>query len=82
MELFAPHHAYGGPEGLKRLVNACHTRGLAVLLDVVYNHLGPTGKYLGKFAPYFTNHYPPWGAAIKIAHGVDLPSDAVAILKL
>ena len=43
---FAPHQAYGGPEGLKKLVNACHARGLAVLLDVVYNHLGPSGNYL------------------------------------
>src|SRR5690242_1843309 len=63
--LFAPHHAYGGPEALKRLVNACHARGLAVLLDVVYNHLGPTGNYLGKFAPYFTDRYhTPWGSAL------------------
>ncbi|HEX5399767.1 MAG TPA: alpha-amylase family glycosyl hydrolase, partial [Verrucomicrobiae bacterium] len=65
VDLFAPHQAYGGPDGLKRFVNACHARGLAVLLDVVYNHLGPTGNYLGKFAPYFTNHYhTPWGAAL------------------
>jgi len=65
VDLFAPHQAYGGPEGLKRLVNACHTRGLAVLLDVVYNHLGPTGNYLGKYAPYFTDRYhTPWGSAL------------------
>ncbi len=65
VDLFAPHQAYGGPEGLKRLVNACHLRGLAVLLDVVYNHLGPTGNYLGKFAPYFTDRYhTPWGPAL------------------
>jgi maltooligosyltrehalose trehalohydrolase len=65
VDLFAPHHAYGGPAGLKRLVNACHRRGLAVLLDVVYNHLGPTGNYLGKFAPYFTDRYhTPWGQAL------------------
>ena len=62
---FAPHHAYGGPEGLKQLVDACHTRGLAVLLDVVYNHLGPSGNYLARFAPYFTPRYStPWGEAI------------------
>lgn len=65
VDLFAPHQAYGGPEALKRLVNACHARGLAVLLDVVYNHLGPTGNYLGKFAPYFTDRYhTPWGQAL------------------
>ncbi|HWO12665.1 MAG TPA: malto-oligosyltrehalose trehalohydrolase [Polyangiaceae bacterium] len=63
--LFAPHHAYGRPDDLKRLVDACHARGLAVLLDVVYNHLGPDGNYLGQFGPYFTNHYAtPWGAAM------------------
>lgn len=65
--LFAPHHAYGGPEGLKRLVNACHRRGLAVLLDVVYNHLGPCGNYLGRFGPYFTSRYAtPWGEAVNL----------------
>ena len=65
VDLFAPHHAYGGPDGLKRLVDACHTRGLAVLLDVVYNHLGPAGNYLSRFAPYFTDRYhTPWGQAI------------------
>lgn len=65
VDLFAPHHAYGGPDGLKRLVNACHARGLAVWLDVVYNHLGPAGNYLGRFAPYFTSRYhTPWGAAV------------------
>jgi maltooligosyltrehalose trehalohydrolase len=65
VDLFAPHHAYGGPEGLKQLVNACHARGLAVLLDVVYNHLGPSGNYLGRFAPYFTDRYQtPWGRAV------------------
>jgi maltooligosyltrehalose trehalohydrolase len=65
VDLFAPHQAYGGPDGLKRLVNACHQRGLAVLLDVVYNHLGPSGNYLGRFAPYFNPRYhTPWGSAI------------------
>jgi maltooligosyltrehalose trehalohydrolase len=65
VSLYAPHHAYGGPDGLKRLVNACHDKGLAVLLDVVYNHLGPSGNYLPKFGPYFTGKYQtPWGPAL------------------
>lgn len=67
VDLYAPHHAYGGPEGLKRLVDACHQRGLAVLLDVVYNHLGPAGNYLGRFGPYFTRRYAtPWGEAVNL----------------
>jgi maltooligosyltrehalose trehalohydrolase len=67
VDLYAPHHAYGGPEGLKRLVNACHARGLAVLLDVVYNHLGPAGNYLERFGPYFTaRHQTPWGPAVNL----------------
>ena len=67
VDLYAPHHAYGGPEGLKRLVNACHARGLAVLLDVVYNHLGPAGNYLECFGPYFTaRHQTPWGPAVNL----------------
>jgi maltooligosyltrehalose trehalohydrolase len=62
---FAPQNSYGGPNGLKSLVNACHKAGLAVILDVVYNHLGPEGNYLSDFAPYFTKRYKtPWGAAI------------------
>lgn len=65
VDLFAPHHAYGGPDGLKRLVNACHQRGLAVILDVVYNHLGPAGNYLSQYGPYFTVRYhTPWGEAL------------------
>lgn len=65
VDLFAPHHAYGGPDGFKRLVDACHCKGLAVLLDVVYNHLGPSGNYLGRFGPYFTDTYAtPWGEAV------------------
>jgi maltooligosyltrehalose trehalohydrolase len=65
VDLYAPHSAYGGPDGLKRLVDAAHGRGLAVLLDVVYNHLGPEGNYLGRFGPYFTDRYgTPWGAAV------------------
>jgi len=67
VDLYAPHHAYGGPEGLKRLVDACHTRKLAVILDVVYNHLGPAGNYLGRFGPYFTDRYAtPWGEAVNL----------------
>jgi maltooligosyltrehalose trehalohydrolase len=67
VDLYAPHHAYGGPDGLKRLVDACHARGLAILLDVVYNHLGPSGNYLGRFGPYFTERYTtPWGQAINL----------------
>jgi maltooligosyltrehalose trehalohydrolase len=63
--LFAVTEQYGGPDGLKRLVDACHGRGLAVLLDVVYNHFGPVGNYSGKYGPYITErHHTPWGGAI------------------
>jgi maltooligosyltrehalose trehalohydrolase len=63
--LYAPQNSYGGPEGLKRLINACHRIGLAVILDVVYNHLGPEGNYLDDYGPYFTDRYKtPWGPAI------------------
>lgn len=62
---FAVQASYGGPAGLKRLVDACHGKGLAVVLDVVYNHLGPEGNYLGAYAPYFTDRYrTPWGQAL------------------
>jgi maltooligosyltrehalose trehalohydrolase len=62
---FAPHHCYGGPDGLKRFVDACHAKGLAVILDVVFNHLGPSGNSLPKFGPYFTSRYQsPWGDGI------------------
>jgi maltooligosyltrehalose trehalohydrolase len=65
--LYAPHHAYGGPHGLMRLVDACHARGLAVIIDVVYNHLGPAGNHLAKFGPYFTDRYnTPWGDAVNL----------------
>ncbi|MBN2357989.1 MAG: malto-oligosyltrehalose trehalohydrolase [Deltaproteobacteria bacterium] len=65
--LFAPHAPYGGPEGLRRLVDACHARGLGVILDVVYNHLGPSGNYLAEYGPYFTDRYrTPWGAAVNL----------------
>jgi maltooligosyltrehalose trehalohydrolase len=67
VDLFAPKHSYGGPDGLKRLVDACHARGLAVILDVVYNHLGPAGNYLEEFGPYFTDRYAtPWGKAVNL----------------
>lgn len=62
---FAVQNSYGGPNGFKALVNACHKKGLAVILDVVYNHLGPEGNYLSSFGPYFTDRYKtPWGDAV------------------
>jgi maltooligosyltrehalose trehalohydrolase len=62
---FAVQNSYGGPMGLKRLVNACHNHRMAVILDVVYNHLGPEGNYLGDFGPYFTERYKTaWGLAL------------------
>jgi maltooligosyltrehalose trehalohydrolase len=61
----AAQHSYGGAQGLKRLVDACHIRGLALLIDVVYNHLGPEGNYLAEYGPYFTDRYKtPWGQAL------------------
>ncbi len=64
---FAVHDPYGGPDGLKRFVDACHARGLGVVLDVVYNHLGPAGNYLPEFGPYLTQaHTTPWGPAINL----------------
>jgi len=67
VNLYAPHHAYGHPEELKELVDACHRRGLGVILDVVYNHLGPKGNYLPRFGPYFTRCYrTPWGDAVNL----------------
>ncbi len=63
--LYAAQHSYGGPHALQDLVEACHARGLAVVLDVVYNHLGPEGNYLAEFGPYFTDRYhTPWGHAL------------------
>ena len=62
---FAVHHDYGGPIGLKRLVNEAHRRGIAVILDVVYNHQGPEGNYFSEYGPYFTDKYKTWwGKAI------------------
>lgn len=63
--LFAVHEPYGGPDALKRFVDAAHSKGLAVLLDVVYNHFGPSGNYTGKFGPYIIDaHHTPWGGAV------------------
>ncbi len=65
VHLFAPQSTYGGPRGLRRLVDACHARGLSVFLDVVYNHLGPEGNYLAEYGPYVTDrHATPWGPAM------------------
>lgn len=62
---YAVQNSYGGPEGFKRLVNECHKRGMSVVLDVVYNHLGPEGNYLREYGPYFIDKYKtPWGEAI------------------
>ncbi len=62
---FAVQNSYGGPTALKKLVDACHNAGLAVILDVVYNHFGPEGNYTGKYGPYITKRYQtPWGSAI------------------
>jgi maltooligosyltrehalose trehalohydrolase len=64
---YAVHEPYGGPEALQRFVDACHGKGLGVCLDVVYNHLGPDGNYLGEFGPYFTDRYEtPWGWALNL----------------
>jgi maltooligosyltrehalose trehalohydrolase len=72
---FAVQHSYGGAWGLQHLVEACHRKGLAVVLDLVYNHLGPEGNYLGSYGPYFTDKYKtPWGPAINFD---DAGSDAV-----
>ncbi|WP_263410699.1 malto-oligosyltrehalose trehalohydrolase [Terriglobus tenax] len=63
--LYAVHEPYGGPDALKRFVDAAHGKGLAVLLDVVYNHFGPVGNYTGKYGPYLTEtHHTPWGGAV------------------
>ncbi|MFE7467179.1 malto-oligosyltrehalose trehalohydrolase [Streptomyces sp. NPDC057499] len=67
VSLWAVHEPYGGPEGLKRFVDTAHGLGLAVLLDVVHNHLGPSGNHLPAFGPYFTDtHHTPWGAAVNL----------------
>jgi maltooligosyltrehalose trehalohydrolase len=62
---YAVQNSYGGPDGLKALINECHRQKMAVCLDVVYNHFGPEGNYLNDFGPYFTSHYQtPWGDAL------------------
>ena len=67
MAPYAVHEDYGGPEGFKRLVDAAHARGIGVLLDVVYNHFGPTGNVLNRFGPYTTDrHQTPWGDAVNL----------------
>ena len=75
VSLFAVHEAYGGAQALQRFVDAAHQHGLAVYLDVVYNHFGPSGNYLAQFAPYFTDrHHTPWGEAVNLS---DPSSDEV-----
>ncbi|GAA2243420.1 MULTISPECIES: malto-oligosyltrehalose trehalohydrolase [Kitasatospora] len=67
VSLWAVHEPYGGPDGLKRFVDAAHRKGLGVVLDVVHNHLGPSGNHLSAFGPYFTDrHHTPWGAAVNL----------------
>jgi maltooligosyltrehalose trehalohydrolase len=73
--LSAVHEPYGGPDALKRFVDRAHAKGLSVLLDVVYNHFGPSGNYTGKFGPYVVaSHHTPWGGAINLE---DADSDEV-----
>jgi maltooligosyltrehalose trehalohydrolase len=71
---YAVHEPYGGPDGLVRFVDACHRRGLGVLIDAVFNHLGPSGNYLPSFGPYLSSASNPWGEGINIA---DAQSDEV-----
>src|SRR5690349_11427165 len=71
---YAVHEPYGGPDGLVRLVDACHRRGLGVLIDAVFNHLGPSGNYLPRYGPYLSSASNPWGEGINIA---DADSDEV-----
>jgi maltooligosyltrehalose trehalohydrolase len=67
VDLYAPHHAYGSHDALKTLIDACHARGLAIILDVVYNHFGPSGNYWSCFGPYLTRgHATPWGDAVNL----------------
>jgi maltooligosyltrehalose trehalohydrolase len=71
---YSVHEPYGGPDGLVRLVDACHARGLAVLIDAVFNHFGPSGNYLPRFGPYLSSASNPWGEGVNIA---DADSDEV-----
>ncbi|MEV7598616.1 malto-oligosyltrehalose trehalohydrolase [Kitasatospora sp. NPDC089797] len=67
VSLWAVHEPYGGPEGLKRFVDTAHRKGLGVILDVVHNHLGPSGNHLPAYGPYFTDrHHTPWGSAVNL----------------
>jgi maltooligosyltrehalose trehalohydrolase len=67
VDLYAVHEPYGGPDGLKRFVDAAHGRGIGVVIDIVYNHFGPDGNYLSEFGPYFTDtHVTPWGPAVNL----------------
>jgi maltooligosyltrehalose trehalohydrolase len=71
---YSVHEPYGGPDGLVRFVNACHARGLGVLIDAVFNHFGPSGNYLPRFGPYLSSASNPWGEGVNIA---DADSDEV-----
>ena len=64
---YAVHEPYGGPDGLVRLINACHRHGLGVLIDTVFNHLGPSGNYLPRFGPYLSSGSNPWGESVNIS---------------
>jgi maltooligosyltrehalose trehalohydrolase len=71
---YSVHEPYGGPDGLVRFIDACHARGLGVLIDAVFNHFGPSGNYLPRFGPYLSSANNPWGEGINIA---DADSDEV-----
>ena len=71
---YAVDDSYGGPAAYQRFVDACHARGLGVLIDAVFNHLGPSGNYLPRFGPYMSSGSNPWGESINIA---DAGSDEV-----
>jgi maltooligosyltrehalose trehalohydrolase len=71
---YSVHEPYGGPDGLVRFVDACHARGLGVLIDAVFNHFGPSGNYLPRFGPYLSSGSNPWGEGVNIA---DADSDEV-----
>ncbi|MFV8247435.1 malto-oligosyltrehalose trehalohydrolase [Mycolicibacterium peregrinum] len=64
---YAVHEPYGGPDGLIRLIDACHGRGVGVLIDAVFNHLGPSGNYLPRFGPYLSSGHNPWGSSINLS---------------
>jgi maltooligosyltrehalose trehalohydrolase len=67
VDLYAPHHSYGDPDDFRALIDACHARDLGVILDVVYNHVGPTGNYLDRYGPYFSERFQtPWGRPMNL----------------